>query len=175
LSSEPHLTFNPGVILGGTQLDFDPGPSRGTASGKTNIVAERTLVAGDLRALTNDQFDKAIAAMKAIVAASLPHTEATITFDEGYPPLAPSVGNERLLTLFNAASRDLGLGSVESVSPDRAGAADVSFVAGVVPMIIDAVGLKGHDDHTPGETADLRTLPVQTKRAAVLLARLAAQ
>ena len=51
--------------------------------------------------------------------------------------------------------------------------ADVSFVAGEVPMIIDAVGLKGHDDHTPGETADLSTLPVQTKRAAVLLARIA--
>ena len=35
-------------------------------------------------------------------------------------------------------------------------------------MIIDAVGLKGHDDHSPSETADLTTLPVQTKRAAVL-------
>jgi len=40
-------------------------------------------------------------------------------------------------------------------------------------MIIDAIGLKGHDDHTPGETADLSTLPVQTKRAAVTLVRLA--
>jgi glutamate carboxypeptidase len=175
LSTEPHLTFNPGVILGGTSVNFDPGPSGGTASGKTNIVAERTVVAGDLRALTNDQFQKAMATMKSIVAASLPHTEASIVFDEGYPPLAPSAGNERLLVMFNQASTDAGLGTVQAVSPDRAGAADVSFVAGVVPMIIDAVGLKGHDDHTPGETADLRTLPVQTKRAAVLLARLAAR
>jgi len=175
LSSEPHLTFNPGVILGGTSVNFDPAPSAGTASGKTNIIAERTIVAGDLRALTNDQFQKAMATMKSIVAASLPHTEAAITFDEGYPPLAPTAGNEQLLVMFNQASRDLNLGAVEAVSPDRAGAADVSFVAGVVPMIIDAVGLKGHDDHTPGETADLTTLPVQTKRAAVLLARLAAR
>ena len=36
-------------------------------------------------------------------------------------------------------------------------------------MIIDAVGMKGRDDHSPSETADLRTLPIQTKRAAVLL------
>jgi len=163
------------VILGGTSVNFDPAPSAGTASGKTNIIAERTIVAGDLRALTNDQFQKAMATMKSIVAASLPHTEAAITFDEGYPPLAPTAGNEQLLVMFNQASRDLNLGAVEAVSPDRAGAADVSFVAGVVPMIIDAVGLKGHDDHTPGETADLTTLPVQTKRAAVLLARLAAR
>jgi hypothetical protein len=54
----------------------------------------------------------------------------------------------------------------------RAGAADVSFVAAEVPMIIDAVGLKGRDDHSPDETADLRTLPVQIKRAAVFLARI---
>ena len=49
----------------------------------------------------------------------------------------------------------------------------MSFVAGHAPMIIDAVGLKGHDDHTPQETADLTTLPSQTKRAAVLLLRVA--
>ena len=60
-----------------------------------------------------------------------------------------------------------------AVSPDRAGAADVSFIAGVVPMIIDAVGMKGRDDHSPQETGDLRALSIQTKRAAVLLARLA--
>ena len=41
-------------------------------------------------------------------------------------------------------------------------------------MILDGVGLMGHDDHTPGETADLRTLPSQTKRAAVTLYRLSA-
>jgi glutamate carboxypeptidase len=39
-------------------------------------------------------------------------------------------------------------------------------------MAIDGIGLSGHDDHTPGETADLRMLPSQTKRAAVLMYRL---
>jgi glutamate carboxypeptidase len=110
--------------------------------------------------------------MRAIVAESLPRTKADISFDDGYPPLAPTAGNERLLVLYDRASRDLGLGVVTAVSPDRAGAADVSFVAAEVPMIIDAVGMKGRDDHSPSETADLRTLPVQTKRAAVLMARL---
>lgn len=36
-----------------------------------------------------------------------------------------------------------------------------------------AAALKGHDDHSPAETADLSTLPIQTKRAAVFLARIA--
>jgi glutamate carboxypeptidase len=174
LAGEPHLTFNPGVILGGTAVDVDAVQGRGTASGKTNVIAGRATVTGDIRALTREQFTKAEAAMQQIARQSLPHTSAGITFDEGYPPLAPTVGNERLLVAYDRASRDLGLGVVTAVNPDKAGAADVSFVAGLVPMIIDAAGLKGHDDHTPGETADLATLPVQTKRAAVLIARLAA-
>jgi glutamate carboxypeptidase len=110
--------------------------------------------------------------MKAIAATSLPRTKADLTFDEGYPPLAPTAGNERLLVLFDRASRDLGLGAVEAVNPDRAGAADVSFIAGDVPMIIDAAGMKGKDGHTVNETADLTALPRQAKRAAVLIARL---
>jgi glutamate carboxypeptidase len=173
LGKEPHLTFNPGAIVGGTTADLDPAQSKGAAFGKTNVVAEHAIVTGDLRALTPAQFEHAMSAMKAIAAAPSPRTKATLTFDEGYPPLAPTPGNDKLLSAYDHASRDLGLGPVIAVSPDKAGAADVSFVAGQVPMIIDAVGLKGHDDHTTGETADLTTLSVQTKRAAVLLARLA--
>ena len=172
LAGEPHLTFNPGAIVGGTAADFDGANARGTASGKTNVIAAKAVVTGDLRALTVEQFEKAKAAMRQIVTASLAQTKAEITFDEGYPPLAPSAGNERLLVMYDRASRDLGFGPVEAVSPDRAGAADVSFVAGYAPMIIDAVGMKGRDDHSPAETADLRTLAIQAKRAAILLSRL---
>lgn len=173
LAGEPFLTFNPGVILGGTSVEFDAAQARGTAFGKTNVVAERVVATGDLRALTRDQFERAKAAMQEVAAASLRHTSAELTFDEGYPPLAPSDGNERLLGLFDRASRDLGFGPVQPVSPDKAGAADVSFVAGIVPMIIDAAGLKGRDGHTVNETADLGILAVQAKRAAVTIARLA--
>jgi glutamate carboxypeptidase len=42
-----------------------------------------------------------------------------------------------------------------------------------VPLIMDGIGLMGRDDHTVKETADLETLPSQTKRAAVFLLRLA--
>ena len=47
------------------------------------------------------------------------------------------------------------------MSPTRAGAADVSFVADGA-AVIDGVGLMGRDDHTPEETADLGTLASQT-------------
>jgi glutamate carboxypeptidase len=172
LAGQAHLTFNPGVLLGGTTVDLDPARMRGTAFGKTNVVAEHAVVSGDLRALSADQFHSAREAMEKIVAGSLPHTHATITFDEGYPPMAPTDGNTRLLAMYDRASRDLGFGAVSAVSPDRAGAADVSFVAGKINTIIDGVGLMGHDDHTANETADLTTLPSQTKRMAVLLHRI---
>ena len=173
MAGEAHLTFNPGVMLGGTAVDFDAVQLRGTASGKTNVVAEHAIASGDLRALSREQFEKAKQTMTEIVAASLPHTSATITFDEGYPPMAPTDGNAKLLAIYDQASRDLGLGSVTAVTPDRAGAADVSFAAADVKTIIDGVGLMGHDDHTMKETADLSTLPTQTKRMAVLLYRIA--
>jgi glutamate carboxypeptidase len=173
LGGEPHLTFNPGTVVGGTEVGHDAVQTRGTAFGKTNVIAEHAIVQGDMRTLSAEQLTKAKAAMEAIVKASLPHTESSLTFEDGYPPLAPTEGNRKLLALYDQASRDVGAGPVTAVDPDRAGAADVSFVANEVSMVLDGIGLMGTDDHTVKETADLQTLPSQTKRAAVFLLRLA--
>jgi glutamate carboxypeptidase len=175
LAGEAHLTFNPSIVLGGTTAELDPVQARGTAFGKDNVIAEHAIVSGDVRALSAEQFGSARTRMTEIVARSLPHTRAEITFEEGYPPLAPTEGNRRLLAMYDQASRDVGSGPVTAVDPDRAGAADVSFVAAQVPMILDGIGLMGDGGHTVEETADLRTLPSQTKRAAVLLYRLSRQ
>lgn len=172
LSGEALLTLNPGVQLGGTSVDFDSVQLRGTASGKTNVVAEHAVASGDLRTISREQLEKARATMKAIVAAHLPKTSAEITFSDGYPGMAPTEGNTKLLQMYDRASRDLGFGPVEATDPRSAGAADISFVASDMKMALDGIGLMGHDDHTAGETADLATLPSQTKRAAVLIHRL---
>ena len=154
-------------------LDLDTVQARGSAFGKDNVIPERAVVSGDLRALSREQFADARKRMEAIASSSsLAQTKATMAFDEGYPPLAPTDGNRKLLAMYDQASRDVGAGPVTAVDPDRAGAADVSFVAGHVPLIIDGIGLMGHTDHTVNETADLDTLPSQTKRAAVFLHRL---
>ena len=172
LSTQRYLTFNPGIIVGGTAVSLDSTKSAGTAAGKTNVVADSVLVSGDLRTLSPAQLAGAQRAMQRIVAQALPMTTAHLEFADGYPPMAPTAGNKRLLAMYDRASRDLGFGDVVAVDPSRAGAADVSFVASIVPMAIDALGLSGHDDHSEQETADLRMLPVQTKRAAVLMYRL---
>lgn len=173
LAGEEHLTFNPSLVLGGTSVELDEVLSRGSASGKTNVIAATAVAVGDLRTLSKEQLQHARETMKAVVAdGPLAQTEATLTFEDGYPSLPPTEGNARLLAEYDRASRDLGFGPVAAVSPDRAGAADVSFISGEVKRIIDGIGLMGHDDHSPAETADLSTLPSQTKRAAILLYRL---
>jgi glutamate carboxypeptidase len=173
LAGEAHLTFNPSLVLGGTAMEMDEVLSKGSASGKTSVIAERAVAIGDLRTLSKEQLQRARATMQAIVAeAPLGHTKAVLTFEDGYPSLPPTAGNARVLAAYDRASRDLGFGPVTAVSPDRAGAADVSFVAGHVANILDGIGLMGRDDHSPAETADLTTLPSQTKRAAILMHRL---
>jgi glutamate carboxypeptidase len=172
LSSVENLTFNPGLIIGGTDIDYDGGQARGTAFGKNNVVAEHATVSGDIRAISPAQLEEAKASMQSIVANSLPGTSAELEFRDSYPPLAPTEGNYRLLSIYDTVSQDLGYGPVGPVNPRNAGAADVSFTAGRVEMAIDGLGLGGSNDHTVNETGDLWTFPMQTKRAAVLMHRL---
>jgi glutamate carboxypeptidase len=172
LRGEELLTFNPGLIAGSTQVEYVSEPLQAKASGKDNIVAPVAIASGDLRAITSQQIAQTQESMHRIVAAHLPQTTAEITFDEGYPPMAPTEGNERLLSLYDQVSRDLGFGPVSAVDPRRAGAADVSFAADHVDMAIDGLGLLGGDSHIPTEFADLRTFQTQTQRLAILLYRL---
>ncbi len=173
LSTEPNLTFNPGVILGGTAVEYNENENGGTASGKNNIVAKDVVVTGDIRAMSPEQLAKAQSVMKEITSQHLPNTHAEIAFGEGYPPLAPTQENYKLLSYFNNVSNDLGYGSVRAVNPRDAGAADISFTSGYVDMAMDGLGLRSSGGHTVNEQADPRTLPMQTKRTAVLLYRLA--
>ena len=159
-------------MLGGSSLSINADGDEGKASGKHNVISKEVVVTGDMRTISPEQLARASQAMRDIVAKHLPLTTAEITFDDGYPPMAPSEGNQRLLGVYDRASRDAGSGPVVGVDPSRAGAADVSFIAHIVPMKIDGIGLSGHDDHSDKETADLRMLPSQAKRAALVLHRI---
>lgn len=172
LSNEENLTFSPGVILGGTTVEYDADKKMGTAFGKSNVVAKDALVTGDIRAISPEQLKKAQETMTAVVARHLPKTDAEIIFDEGYPPLAPTPGNYALLGYFDQVSKDLGYGDVKAVNPRDAGAADISFTSGYVDMAMDGLGLRSARGHTIYETADPRSIPIQAKRTAVLLYRL---
>jgi len=122
LGHEQYLTFNPGVALGGTAVSLDSTGTVGNASGKDNVVAEHMEVTGDLRTISPAQFENAEKTMKDIVAHPLPGTHSEITFETGYPPMAPTAGNAKLLEIYDKASRDVGSSGVTAVDPAHAGA-----------------------------------------------------
>ena len=172
LAGEEYLTFNPGVMLGGTAVEFDAMQGRGTAFGKTNVIAETAVAAGDLRALSVAQRDRAKERMRAIATQSLPGTSADIEFEDSSPPMDPKPANYALLGRLDRVSADLGFGRVEAVDPSRRGAADISFVNAEVYAALDGLGVVGDGGHTVNEMVDLATIPLMAKRAAVLVYRL---
>lgn len=171
LRGEQYLTFNAGSLLGGTDVEYDFEHTRGTVYGKTNVIPRRVVVHGGMRAISQEQLERARERMREIVERHLPVTSAEITFGEGYPPMSPTEGNRRLMTLYDQASRDLGLGALEALDPGRRGAADISFVAPFADSLA-GLGLQGEGAHGPDESVDLESLTVQTKRAALLIYRL---
>jgi len=168
---EPYLTFNPSVIVGGTDVTYDPATFGGTAQGKTNVVPPRVVVEGDMRFLSRDQLNRAREKMRAIVAGNLPQASASISFIDGMPSMEPTDGNRALLAVIDQVSRDLGDGPIVAHDPSKRGAGDISFIATLVSGL-DGLGALGKQEHAPGEYADLDTLPILTKRAALLMYRL---
>jgi glutamate carboxypeptidase len=169
LTGEPNLTFNPGLIVGGTEAETVD--AEGNASGKTNIVAEHAIVHGDIRTLTDEQLQRTRDRMRAIVADHLPGTTAEITFRDGYPSMPPTDGNRALLARLDEVNRAIGFGPVRAFDPGRRGAADISFVAAYVDGI-DGLGPLGSGSHTVSERIDLASLTSAAQRAAVLIYRL---
>ena len=168
---EQHLTFNAGTIQGGTEVDYDPADNRGSTFGKTNVVPRRVVVHGGIRAISQEQLARARDTMRRIVAENLPHTQASIEFNEGYPPMSPTEGNMALAKELSAINVALGRAPMPPLDPSRRGAADISFVAPYTDALAGLGGIGG-GGHTPDEYVQLSSLPLAIKRAAILIYRL---
>jgi glutamate carboxypeptidase len=171
LRDEEFLTFNAANIQGGTDVEFDEQLNRGSAFGKTNVVPRTAIVAGDMRAISEQQIARAQARMQEIVAKNLPQTSASIRFFDKYPPMAPTEGNRRLAAEMSRINEALGRGPMSELHPLRRGAADISFVAPYTDGLA-GMGALGDGGHTPNESLDLSSMPLAIKRAAVLIYRL---
>lgn len=171
LSGDPTLTFNPGLIAGGTEVTRDSAGTSMTVAGKTNIIAPTATVNGDLRFLRETQKDSVRERMRTIVARHLPGTSAEIRFRDGYPAMPPTVAGQALLSRFDAVSRALGYGPVEGDPPESRGAGDVSFVAPIL-VGIDGLGVSGRGAHSPEESVNLNSLRMAGERAAIFMHRL---
>jgi glutamate carboxypeptidase len=164
---EPNMTYNVGMLLGGSDPKIDPSGA-GSVTGKVNIIPGEAVAIGDIRALYPDQLARIEQKMQVLVAPNLPGTSATIRFVEKYPPMAPTPGNNALLEKLNVVNRALGAPLTEAVDPMSRGAGDASFAAPYAP-VLDGLGAPGQGAHAPGESVDLSRLPLQSKTTALLL------
>ena len=171
LSTEKYLTFNPGVFIGGSEMNYDASKSTGTAIGKTNIISPEVKVTGDLRFLTEEQKLNARKKMEAIVDNNLAGTKSTIKFEDGIPSMAPTEGNNKVLEIISGVTKDMGVGATIAGDPGARGAGDISYIAAYVDGI-DGLGASGKGAHAPGETINLKEMPYLIKRAALTIYRL---
>ena len=172
LAEEEYLTFNPGVIVGGTNTNYDPVNARGTAFGKTNVVSQSVTVHGGIRTISVNQLENAIISMNKIVSNNLPGTTAKIEFKTSYPPMEPTKANYALLDRLEEVNIALGYGSLVPLDPSKRGAADISFIAPYVDAALAGMGPDGQGAHSADEWLDLTSFPKTTTRSAILIYRL---
>ncbi len=165
---EEGVTYNVGLIAGGSAVSADPGSASLAATGKSNIIPAAAQASGDLRTVTDDQFRRIQQHMEKIVAEHLAGTSATLTFGEGYPAMPETEGNRALLRELNDVNRMLGLEAMEPYNPVLRGAGDLSFVAPYTAGIT-GLGSFGKGSHAPGETVELSSQTYQTRRVALYL------
>lgn len=171
LSKEQYLTFNPGLIVGGSEVSFNDEAQQGQVAGKTNIISPRTYANGDLRFLSEEQKENARTVMREILGQSLPGTKASIRFSDGIPSMPPTEGNTKLAAQLSEVSEALGFGKVSPGNPGSRGAGDISYVAKYLDCL-DGLGASGRGAHAPGETINLKEYPKLIQRTAVFLYRL---
>jgi len=165
---EPDLTYNVGLITGGATENYDASTATASASGKANIIAASAEAHGDIRTVTDEQYQRVRKKMVEIVAKHLKGTSAEIIFEEGYPSMPPTDANKALLSELNKVNRELGADVMEPFDPSRRGAGDLSFVAPYVASI-SGLGAYGSGGHAPGETIELNSQTPQARRVALFI------
>jgi glutamate carboxypeptidase len=171
LSTEKYLTFNPGIIVGGSEMSYNEKTAKGDAIGKTNIISPAVTVTGDLRFLTEKQKIVAREKMTAITQRNLGGTNATIRFKDGIPAMEPTEGNDAIRAIISDVTVAMGLGPTVAGDPGSRGAGDISYVAKYLSGI-DGLGASGKGAHAPGETINLKEFPLLIQRTALLIHRL---
>jgi glutamate carboxypeptidase len=166
---EPGLTYNVGMLVGGSTAKI--GETGGEATGKSNVVPPVAIAVGDIRTLDNDQTARVEAKMRKIVADHLLRTGAVISFEEGYPAMAPTEASRALVRQLNEVNGTLGLPREAEMDPMLRGAGDIAFVAPYVPGLV-GTGAMGEGAHAEGETVFRDSIPRQAKRMALLMYKL---
>jgi glutamate carboxypeptidase len=149
----PGVTFNVGVIQGGT---------------RPNVVAEQCRMELDVRAVTADALRAAEAAIQEVVAASV---VADVTFSvRGTHRWWPMEKLERSGRLVDHAIGLAGRLGFPLRDAATGGASDANTTSGMGVPSIDGLGPIGGNDHAPGEYLEVDSIVPRTALLAALIA-----
>jgi glutamate carboxypeptidase len=149
-------TLNVGLVRGGQTV---------------NTVAPWASAEIDLRYIKAPERDKAVAAIGGIAeTAHVKGTTATLTIRGEFASLEMTPEAARLFSVYQAASKDLGLDVKGEFS---GGCADSGFTSGVGCPTICAVGPIGGNAHTPEEYLVVKSLIPRAQAMALAILRLA--
>jgi len=165
---ETDLTYSVGLITGGATASYDASTASASATGKSNIIPAVAMAHGDMRTVTDEQYQRVRKKMQEIVEKHLQATSAEIEFEDGYPSMPATDANKALLGELNDVNRTLGMDVMEPFDPSRRGAGDLSFVAPYVASI-SGLGAYGSGGHAPGETIELTSQTPQARRVALFI------
>lgn len=119
---------NPALLTRGTDVPLTR--TGGAVTGKSNIIAQRTLLRYDLRFLSAAQLAETPARMEMAVGKHLPRTSAELKFlDDSHPAMTPTLANCALLAQLDLVSRGFGFGTITAFDPRSRGAGDVALVS----------------------------------------------
>lgn len=150
LSDPAHVTYNCGIIHGGTSA---------------NVVPDRCEVSVAIRFRTNQDHRQAMDALHEICGrVETPGTSCTLGPLVGFPAMEELPRTATLAKIYQDASEALGLGRPGTAY--SAGCSDSAYTASMGIPTLCAVGVLGEGQHSPHEHADLSSLLPQAKRLA---------
>ncbi len=148
----PGVTCNVGVIEGGI---------------RPNVVAERTVLQVDLRALDRASMEAADAAIRALAAVpAVPDVTIEVELRHRHWPMEKLPRSGRLVDLTQGLAAGLGFEVRDAVT---GGASDANTTAGLGVPSLDGLGPIGGLDHSPQEWLDVTSIVPRTALFAALL------
>ena len=170
---EPHLTFNPGLILGGTDVQRDKAQHRGAAFGKTNVIPAtargRRGTCGP-SPTSSSQGPRADAAHRG--APSAGDVRRDRVSPTAIRPCPRPPGNQALLDRAERGQPRPGRSRPRAPRPRPPRGAGTSRSSRPTCAGLAGLGLPGSGAHTPEETADLSALPLPDQARRALIYRL---
>ncbi|HYM83164.1 MAG TPA: M20/M25/M40 family metallo-hydrolase, partial [Candidatus Dormibacteraeota bacterium] len=152
----PGVTVNVGVIDGGT---------------RPNVVAERTVMEVDVRAVTRESLLAAEAAIAQLAASpAVPDVTIEVVETARHWPMEKLERSGRLVDLAVGVARGLGFLLNDAAT---GGASDANTTAGLGVPTIDGLGPIGGLDHSPGEYLEVDSIVPRTALLAGLLLAIA--